>query len=184
MSELNVPSVEKKVLIAARSSEFKDAVISRIKEAFKDEVVYMKFIGIDHLKKENGDDYSAVVVINTCMGWNMDRHVKSFVKRQKDQSNVVVLTTSGDGDWMPKMEDYDFDAISSASEMHKVDEIADKIIAKVRLLVQHTGAKARHHTPPHSADSTRSHIGDPAVEVSSTCYSGEDKECRGNEQET
>ena len=135
-NELNEPSLGKKVLVASRSSEFKDATVNRIGEAFKDEPVYIKFIGIQQLKEEDGDNYAAVVLINKCMSWDMDRHVKAFLKRHKDQSHIIVLTTSGDGDWSPKMEGRNFDAISSASQKDNIDVIADKIITKVHLLLQ------------------------------------------------
>ena len=139
-NDLNEPSLEKKVLIASRSSEFKDAVVAKIGENFKDEPIYMKFIGLDQLKKEDGTDYAAVVMINTCMARSMDRHVKGFLKRHKDQSHMIVLTTSGDGGWLPKMKDRNFDAVSSASEKKKVDEVADKVTAKIRSLMQEEGS--------------------------------------------
>ena len=136
ISELNKPSLEKKVLIASRRSDFKNSIVSSIREAFKDKPVYMKFIGLDQLRKEDATDYSAVVLINTCMAWSMDRNVNGFVKRHGDQSNMIVLTTSGDGNWMPKMKERNFDAISSASEEHKIEEVAEKIINKVNSLLQ------------------------------------------------
>jgi len=42
----------KKVLVDSRSSEFKDAVVKKIGEAFKDEPIYVKFIGLEQLKAE------------------------------------------------------------------------------------------------------------------------------------
>lgn len=136
MREINEPSVEKKILIAARSSDFKDAVLDKISTTFKEEPVYMKLMGLDKLKDEEADNYSAIVIINTCMAGKMDRHVKGFLKRHKDQSNTIILTTSGDGDWKPKMDKYNFDAVSSASKMQKVDEIADDIITKTKAILQ------------------------------------------------
>lgn len=136
ISEVNEPALEKKVLVASRSSEFKDAVVGKIKEAFKDEQVYMKFIGVELLEKEKATDYDAIVMINTCMSWDMDRNVKGFLKRHEDQSNMIVLTTSGGGDWMPKMKGRNFDAVSAASKKEKVDEIASNIVDKIRLLLQ------------------------------------------------
>ncbi|MBC8236245.1 hypothetical protein H8E77_42400 [bacterium] len=135
-TELNEPSLERKVLVASRSSEFKDAVVQKIGEAFKNEPVYVKFIGLEQLEKEDGANYAAVVLINKSMSWDMDRNVKGFLKRHKEQSNMIVLTTSGDGEWLPKMKGRHFDAISSASQEDKIDEIADEIISKVRLLLQ------------------------------------------------
>jgi len=135
-TELNEPSLGKKVLVDSRSSEFKDAVVKKIGEAFKDEPIYVKFIGLEQLEKEDGANYAAVVLINKCMSWDMDRNVNAFLKRYKEQSNIIVLTTSGDGGWLPKMKGRNFDAISSASQEDKIDEIADEIISKVRLLLQ------------------------------------------------
>jgi len=70
------------------------------------------------------------------MSWDMDRNVNAFLKRHKEQSNIIVLTTSGDGGWLPKMKGRNFDAISSASQEDKIDGISDEIISKVRLLLQ------------------------------------------------
>ena len=53
-TELNEPSLGKKVLVDSRSSEFKDAVVKKIGEAFKDEPIYVKFIGLEQLEKEDG----------------------------------------------------------------------------------------------------------------------------------
>ena len=136
ISEVNEPALEKKVLVASRSSEFKDAVVKKIKEAFKGEQVYMKFIGVELLEKEKAADYDAIVMINTCMSRNMDRNVKGFLKRHEDQSNMIVLTTSGGGDWMPKMKERNFDAISAASKKEKLDEVAGDIVGKIRILLQ------------------------------------------------
>ena len=136
VSELNDPSLEKKILIASLSSEFKDAVVDKIKETFKDESVYMKFTGIQQLKEENGNDYSAaVVIVDTCMNWKIERHIRDFLRRHKDQSSVVILAVFDDNYGGPKTKRYNLDAISAASEMHKVDEVAGKIIDKIRVRV-------------------------------------------------
>jgi hypothetical protein len=134
--ELKDPSLEKRVLVASRSSEFKDAIVDQIRDAFKDEPVYLKFIGIDQLNEEDGTDYAALVLINTTMSWGMDLDVKAFLNRHKDHKNMIVLTTSGDGDWLPKMEGRNFDAISSASKQANVDAVAGTIIARVERLLQ------------------------------------------------
>ena len=75
-------------------------------------------------------------MINTCMSWDMDRNVKAFLKKHKNQGNMIILTTSGDGKWLPKMKDQNFDAISAASEKNKVDEVANTIITRVKSLIE------------------------------------------------
>jgi hypothetical protein len=133
--ELNTPSLEKKVLVASRSSEFKDAVVMEIRDAFKEKPVYVKFIGIDNLKEEDASDYSAVVLISTCIAWKLDRHVNGFFNRHGNHNNMIVLTTSGDGDWLPDKKGRNFDAISSASQSVKIKEVANSMIEKIRSLL-------------------------------------------------
>ena len=136
--ELNPLSLEDKVLVASRSSEFKDSVVARIREAFDGQPVYVRFIGLEDLKHENAGAYKAVVLINSCIAWGMDPDVEGFLKRSKDQSNIIVLTTSGAGDWLPKMEGRDFDAIACASKSINVDRVASEIITKIRALLSET----------------------------------------------
>ncbi|MBN1996677.1 hypothetical protein JW935_03930 [candidate division KSB1 bacterium] len=52
-SELNEPTLNKKVPVASRSSEFKQAVNAKLRDAFKDWPVYVKFIGLGNLKNED-----------------------------------------------------------------------------------------------------------------------------------
>ena len=110
--------------------------MANVKEAFRNEQVYMKFIGIDQLQKEKGEDYSAVVLISTCIAWKIDRHVNGFLDDHQNQSNMIVLTTSGDGDWLPRKDGRNFDAISSASKDDTTSEVAETIVSKVRLLLE------------------------------------------------
>lgn len=133
--ELNDPLLEKRLLVASRSSEFKNAIIEKIRQALEDEPVYMRFIGIDQLQQETEGNYTAIVLINTCIAWGLDPDVEAFLDHHRDQKNVIVLTTSGDGDWLPDMEGRTFDAISSASEKADIDMVAGQIIAKIRLIL-------------------------------------------------
>jgi len=132
---MNEHSLEQSVLIVSRSSEFKDAVVRKIGESFKEQPVYLKFIGLNELEQQDVSKYSAIVIVNTCIGWGIDRKTKAFLDKTENQDNIIILTTSGDGGWMPQMKDYTFDAVSSASELVKVDEIADKIIGKLNTLL-------------------------------------------------
>lgn len=51
-----------------------------------------------------------------------------FLDRYKDHSNMIVFTTSGDGDWLPKMDGLNFDAITSGSKKVDLDKVAQEII--------------------------------------------------------
>jgi hypothetical protein len=136
--EMNAPSLKNRVLVASRSSAFKDSVVARIREAFAEEPVHFKFIGLGELKHENAGAYKVVVLINTCIAWGMDPDVEGFLKESTDQSHIIVLTTSGDGNWLPKMQGRDFDAIASASKSIDVDHVAAEIISKITALLSET----------------------------------------------
>lgn len=135
-SELHEPTLDKKVLVAARSSEFKQAIVEKIKEAFQEKSVYVKFIGLGEIKQEQAEQFNAVVLINTCMSWDMDRNVHGFLKQYKDYRNMIIVTTSGGGDWLPKKKGRNFDAISCASKKATVDELANQIIDKINALIE------------------------------------------------
>ena len=130
-SELNDPASETKILVASRYSEYKEAVIEKFKNAFTDQPVYIKVIGLEDLENENAKQYNAIIMINKCMAWNLDRNVVDFLKHNENHDKMIVFTTSGDGNWQPKMEGRNFDTISSASEMAAVDQVANQLIEKV-----------------------------------------------------
>ncbi len=134
-SELKDPTSKTKVLIASRYSEYKAAVIDTFKKAFADQPVYIKVIGLEYLENENASQYDAIVMISKCMAWSLDRNVIDFLTQNEDHGKMIVFTTSGDGNWRPKMEGRHFDTISSASEMARVDEIANQLIEKVNSLI-------------------------------------------------
>ena len=134
-SELHDPGADQSVLVASLSTEFKDAVVARIKENFADRPVYMKFIGLDGLDDEIGADYDAVVIVNRVVAWGMSPKVDSFLDRNDDHAHMIVLTTSGDGAWMPDRKGRAFDAIASASVKADVNIVADKISAQIQVLL-------------------------------------------------
>jgi hypothetical protein len=134
-SELHEPSAGNRVLVAALSSEFKDALVARVKSDFADEPVYIKFIGLDDLDEEHAADYAAVVLINSCIAWGLSPKVDSFLERHDSLETVIVLTTSGDGGWLPDKKGRSYDAIATASVPADVDAVADALAAKIRAIL-------------------------------------------------
>lgn len=133
---VNQPTLAKKVLIVSRGSDFKRALVDRIKDAFKGDSVYVKCTGLTKLKKEDASAYGAIVIINTCMAWDWDRNIHAFLKGKKDAKNVIVLTTSGSGKWLPKKIPAGVDAIASASEKTGADVVAADIVGRIRSLLE------------------------------------------------
>ena len=133
--EINQKTLDKKILIASRKSDFKKAVINRIQNAFQEKPVYIKIIGIETLKTEDAKQYSAVIIINTGMSLVIDRKVEAFLNRYEGLDSVIVLTTSIGGNIQPDMEGRQIDAVSCASAQEQVTPIADEIISKINKII-------------------------------------------------
>jgi hypothetical protein len=134
-SSVNQPALAKKILIASRESAYKRALVEKIKEAFKGDSVYVKCIRLTKLKNEAASSYRAIVLINTCMAWDWDRSIHAFLKGKTDAANVIVLTTSGSGKWLPKKNPAHVDAIAGASKKSDPGPVAADIIKKIKGLL-------------------------------------------------
>ncbi len=135
-NEINPPSLEQRLLIASRESEFKQALVDKMIGVFGTRSVYIKIVGIEALADEDAKDYSAVVILNTAMGWTVDVPVEKFLKKYGMMDSVIVLTTADGGDVLPDLENRNIDAMSSASVMDQVGPLAETIIAKVERLIK------------------------------------------------
>lgn len=124
------------VLVASSKSDFKDAVVKEVADALARDSVCVKVIRINPLEKEDAARYSAVVLVNTCMGGKMEKKVGLYMEKNPEYQGFIVLTTSGNGEWLPLQEGRCFDAISSASKDERVAPVAADIVAKVRLKIR------------------------------------------------
>ena len=124
---------EKRLLIAAQQSEFKETVVSKVVEGLEQDACYVKVIDVKNLRKESTADYEAIVVVNTRKMWRLNRHAKKFLKKVQESKKVVLLTTAGDPQW--KAKGVQVDAITSASRMDEVGAIAETVLEKVRALL-------------------------------------------------
>ena len=91
----------------------------------------MRIAGLSALENERADAFDAVVVMSSCVAWGLDPRVDSFLKHNVGAANVVVLATSGGGDWLPDTKGKAYDAVSSASKQTRVDEVASEIAEKL-----------------------------------------------------
>lgn len=129
--EINRPDCLQKILIASTSSKFKQALVRQLTDAMQADDIYFKIIGLDLLARESAPDYDAVLLINTCMAWDMDQRVKHFLRNNTACEHVIVLTTSGSSQWLPKKRGAEFDAVSSASQMDHIDDLVERLQTKL-----------------------------------------------------
>ena len=120
------------ILIASRSSDFKKLLVTKLHEQLAENGFGQKTIGVGGLPQVNASDYTAVVVINSCLAWGLDSDVQAFLDREKTATNIIVLTTSGKGAWLPDQGSRNFDAISAASKMTSVDTVVLDVMAKIQ----------------------------------------------------
>jgi len=121
-----------KILIATKKGDFKEDIIKKVSEQFSKENVKISRIELKQLSAHNPGDYNAVIVINSCVAWKMDKKVRKYVEKYPDSSNIIVLTTSGDGDWAPKKIEQKYKHISCASKDAEKERVTKEIAQFVK----------------------------------------------------
>jgi hypothetical protein len=102
-----------RVLIATQGSPFKDAVIAGLVEHLKGRAARTQVIDVSALAGVRETDWDVIVVTHT---WEMAKPptaVQAFIDRATERHKLVVLTTSGEGNFRLQ----GVDAISAASKM-------------------------------------------------------------------
>jgi hypothetical protein len=122
-----------KVLIASQGSKFKNALVDSMTSRLTDESVYINVIDVTGLGEIREDDWDAIVVIHTTEKSEPPADVKLHLDRAQNLDKVIVVTTSGSGEW--KSGDYDVEAITSASETDALPGLVNDIVAKVRQII-------------------------------------------------
>lgn len=123
---------QQEVLIASRSSEYKQLLVDELHKQLFSAGIPHKTIGVKQLKGVDATRYSAVVVINTCLAWGLDNEIKTFLNHQQQTANIILMTTSGEGTWLPDKQGLDFDAISGASVKSNVGDVAQDLLERIQ----------------------------------------------------
>ena len=131
-SQVKGPAAAQRVLIASRSSEFKNALVDKLKSALQSGGASIDVVGIAQLQAVRGEDYAVMILVGTCIAWGLAPDIRAFLDRQTRQEDMIVVTTSGDGTWLPEKKDRGFDAVAAASTMVSVDSVANDVITRIR----------------------------------------------------
>jgi hypothetical protein len=123
---------QREVLIASRSSEYKKTLVAELQKQLSAAKISYKTIGIKQLSQVDPTGYAAIVVINTCLAWGLDNEVSTFLDRQKRATNIILLTTSGDGSWLPDKHGQNFDAISGASLKANIGAVTRDLMERIQ----------------------------------------------------
>lgn len=121
----------KRVLVATEQSQFKERLVGQITETLRDEAYFVRLIDVGRLADESSLDYGAIVVVNTCRAWQLDRNVRQFLQHLDDhEKEKIVLLTTRSGSWTPQL--VGVDALTSASEVDRIPALAAAIVANIR----------------------------------------------------
>jgi hypothetical protein len=131
--EVGTADMGKKVLIATQGSEYKSLMVDTLTTRLKGEDVYISVIDISGLNAINQKDWDAEVIIHSTERYRLPEPVKEYLGRIENPDEVMLLITSGSGEWKP--EDCKVDIITSASKVADISEIANSIVAKVDSLL-------------------------------------------------
>ena len=131
-SQTAIVNKRQAVLIASRSSEYKKALVAELHRQLAGAGIPQRTIGVDALREVDSRGFGAVVVINTCLAWGLDHDIESFLKQQESHANIILMTTSGDGAWLPDRRGRDYDAISGASTLTNVEAVARDVMVRIR----------------------------------------------------
>jgi hypothetical protein len=132
--EVGSPDLSKKILIATQGSKYKNLMLDTLVARLKAGDVYINVIDISNLNEIKQGDWDAEVIIHTTEGWKLPDPVKEYLNRMENPDEVILLITSGDGNWKP--EECKVDVLTSASKVADISEKANSIEEKINLLLE------------------------------------------------
>lgn len=121
------------MVIALKSSEFKDDIKDKLVERYKNNAT-MKIVPINDLKEIETKDYDVVLIIDARMGWSMfNSTTKGFIRKtiEKDKIVLFITTPNPNRPFIYK----GVDAITSASRTETPDTIVDQISMEIDKII-------------------------------------------------
>lgn len=122
------------LLIASDASKFKDAVRGRVLDHYKS-YSNVEVVNIGKLKARQANDFDAVLIIDTCLGWTrFNPSMKAFLDDAQNPERVVLFMTVDDTEW-----DFTYqgvDAITAASHMEDEARVAADLIQELDNILQ------------------------------------------------
>lgn len=127
--EVGNAETEHKILIASQGSDFKNALVESLTTHLQKKRVYIKVIDVTSLQEVNEHEWDGLVLIHSSEQWKLQPDVKAYLDRATDLDKIVVVTTSGSGDW--KTKDYDVDVLTSASKSEELPSLITNILSRL-----------------------------------------------------
>ncbi len=126
-------NAKKRLLIASQGSDFKNRLVDGLIQNLREKQLYIKVIDVTNLSAINENEWNAMVFIHTTEKWELQPDVKKYLDRAKDLKKVILITTSGSGDWQTK--DYKVDIITSASKNEELKTLVPDILKRLNSIM-------------------------------------------------
>lgn len=122
-----------KILVATQGSDYKNLLVDTLISRLKGDDVYISVIDISGLTEINQENWDAEIIIHTTEGYRLPEVVKEYLGEVENPDEVMLLITSGSGEWKP--EDCKVDVLTSASRVTDIPEKANIIENKVNSIL-------------------------------------------------
>ena len=130
---VGTPELENKVLIASQGSDFKNVVVESLTAYLEKKPAYVEVIDVTSLSGVNEDEWDALVFLQSTEQWKLWPDVDTYLARAKNLDKVILVATSGSGDW--KTDKYDVETITSASKMEEMPTLLPVLYMKLDQLL-------------------------------------------------
>jgi hypothetical protein len=132
--EIGSPELDQKVLIASQGSDFKNALVDSLTTHLEEKPLYIKVVDVSALGEVKEEEWNALIIINTCQQYRLHPDVIKYLDKAKDLSKVILVITSGPGDW--KTDKYDVDIFTSASKMSELKLMVSSILTRIQTILE------------------------------------------------
>jgi hypothetical protein len=127
---ISVPEPQRKVLIATRNTEFKNALVEAVLQDLEGEPWAITVTDITDLVVAPAEDYDAIVVIDRLWGGSISGIGSDFIAGLADKDKLVLVVTAHNTRW--RHEDEEIDAVTAPSSLPAAAAIAADVAARIR----------------------------------------------------
>ncbi|MBN2354247.1 MAG: hypothetical protein JXD23_16885 [Spirochaetales bacterium] len=94
-AERGAHGAARRVLIAARESDFKRMLLDRVIALLGDKDYYFKIVGLDAVALEDASPYGAVVLMGTFMARRLESRAVDYARAHHGDPRLIVFYTQG-----------------------------------------------------------------------------------------
>lgn len=123
-----------KILICSKKTEYKEELIADLTGKMEKMGYYIKVTGLNKLKREKIENYSALILLNDLEMGKLNLNVQKYITKHSDSKKIILFTTAGSPEeWSPETKIH---AITTASETTNITTMSARILARVAAIAR------------------------------------------------